>query len=31
MVNILKGNTCRNKPTSCADQLSIALEKAIKK
>lgn len=31
MVAILKGNTCRNKPTSCADQLSIALEKAIKK
>lgn len=26
---ILKGNTCGPRSTSCADQLSIALEKAI--
>ncbi|MBQ7606891.1 MAG: TIGR03905 family TSCPD domain-containing protein [Desulfovibrionaceae bacterium] len=25
----LKGNTCGNKPTSCADQLAQALEKAM--
>ena len=24
----LKGNTCRTKPTSCADQLAIAVRKA---
>lgn len=26
---LLKGNTCRDKLTSCADQLSLALLKAI--
>ena len=26
---LLKGNTCGPRPTSCADQLSIALEQAI--
>lgn len=26
---ILAGNTCGPRPTSCADQLSIALQKAI--
>ena len=25
---ILKGNTCREKPTSCADQLAIAVREA---
>lgn len=25
----LKGNTCGMKPTSCADQLAIAVEKAL--
>ncbi len=28
-IKILAGNNCRNKGTSCADQLSIALKKAI--
>ena len=27
--NKLKGNTCRNKGTSCADQLAIAVRKAF--
>ena len=27
-VRILKGNTCREKPTSCADQLAIAVREA---
>lgn len=31
IANILKGNTCGPRPTSCADQLSIALTKAISK
>ena len=26
--NKLRGNTCNNKPTSCADQLAIAVRKA---
>lgn len=29
IINLLKGNRCGNKPTSCADQLSLALEKAL--
>jgi uncharacterized protein (TIGR03905 family) len=29
VIRILKGNTCGFKSTSCADQLSIALEKAL--
>ena len=29
VINLLKGNRCGNKPTSCADQLSFALEKAL--
>ena len=28
-IEILKGNTCGPRPTSCADQLSKALEKAL--
>ncbi len=28
-ISILKGNTCGNNPTSCADQLAIALELAL--
>ena len=31
IINILKGNTCGYKETSCADQFAIALEKALKK
>lgn len=27
--NILEGNMCGNRPTSCADQLSIAIKKAL--
>lgn len=27
--NILRGNTCGPRPTSCADQLSRAIEKAL--
>lgn len=27
---ILKGNTCGGRPTSCADQLSQAIESALK-
>ena len=29
-INILKGNECGNKGTSCADQLAIAIENALK-
>lgn len=29
VLEILKGNTCGYRPTSCADQLSKAIEKAI--
>ena len=29
IANILKGNTCGKRPTSCADQLAIAIEGAI--
>ena len=28
-VNTLRGNTCGNKPTSCADQLAQAIEQAL--
>lgn len=28
IVSVLKGNTCGNRPTSCADQLAKAIEKA---
>ena len=28
-INTLRGNTCGNKPTSCADQLAQAVEQAI--
>ncbi len=28
-VNILKGNDCRGRGTSCADQLAIAVEQAL--
>ena len=31
VVSILKGNQCGRRGTSCADQLSIALEKALAK
>lgn len=31
VIELLKGNTCGFKDTSCADQLSLALEKAIMK
>ncbi len=30
VVEILKGNTCGYKNTSCADQLAIAIEEALK-
>lgn len=30
IVKILKGNTCGMKQTSCADQLAIAIEQALK-
>lgn len=30
IVSVLKGNTCGNRPTSCADQLAKAIEKAAK-
>lgn len=26
---LLKGNTCRTRPTSCADQLAAAIEEAL--
>lgn len=29
-VNILKGNDCKGRGTSCADQLAIAVEEALK-
>ncbi len=29
VIALLKGNTCRTNTTSCADQLSMALEKAL--
>ena len=29
VIDILKGNTCGFRPTSCADQLTIALEQAL--
>ena len=29
VIKLLKGNTCGSKPTSCADQLTKALEKAL--
>lgn len=29
VINTLKGNTCGMRSTSCADQLAIALEKAL--
>ncbi len=29
LISILKGNTCGFKQTSCADQLAIAIEKAL--
>ena len=29
IINILKGNTCGYKSTSCADQLAIALKQAM--
>lgn len=29
VVDILKGNICGSKKTSCADQLSICIEKAL--
>lgn len=31
VIDILKGNTCGFKSTSCADQLAIALEEALEK
>ena len=30
VIEILKGNTCGYKSTSCADQLAIAIEEALK-
>ena len=29
VIEILKGNDCRNRGTSCADQLAIAIETAL--
>lgn len=29
IIDLLKGNTCGFKPTSCGDQLALALEKAL--
>jgi uncharacterized protein (TIGR03905 family) len=29
IITLFKGNTCKSRPTSCADQLSKALEKAL--
>ncbi|MDR3312746.1 MAG: TIGR03905 family TSCPD domain-containing protein [Spirochaetaceae bacterium] len=29
VIALLKGTTCGHKPTSCADQLALALEKAL--
>lgn len=31
VVSILKGNTCGFRSTSCADQLALAIEKAMEK
>ncbi|MCR4619019.1 MAG: TIGR03905 family TSCPD domain-containing protein [Lachnospiraceae bacterium] len=31
VTKLLKGNDCRGRGTSCADQLTIALEKAVAK
>lgn len=31
VIDILKGNSCGFKSTSCADQLAIALEEALEK
>ena len=31
VVSILKGNTCGFRTTSCADQLALAIEKAMEK
>jgi uncharacterized protein (TIGR03905 family) len=31
VIKLLKGNTCGGKPTSCADQLTKALEEALSK
>ena len=31
VISLLKGNTCRTNPTSCADQLARALEEALVK
>jgi uncharacterized protein (TIGR03905 family) len=31
VIKLLKGNTCGAKPTSCADQLTKALEEAVVK
>ena len=31
VIKLLKGNTCGGKPTSCADQLTKALEEALTK
>ena len=30
LINILKGNTCGMRSTSCADQLATAVEKALR-
>ena len=30
VIELLRGNECRNKGTSCADQLTYALEEALK-
>ena len=30
IIALLRGNTCGYKPTSCADQLAIALQEALK-
>ncbi len=29
VVEVLEGNTCRNKPTSCADQLTKAIKEVM--
>ena len=30
IASLLKGNLCRDKQTSCADQLALAIEKALR-
>ncbi|MGN1280983.1 MAG: TIGR03905 family TSCPD domain-containing protein [Succinivibrio sp.] len=30
IIPVLRGNTCKSKPTSCADQLTYALEQAYR-